>query len=202
MDRTAPQEWESSHFADRRNRHDGETGPVDWQSSVFELIDMRSFSNLWYWIALAVLWSTSSHWVMGVPYDLIQRARRSGGRAAEDVADLARINSGRYLYIARVSGVWAVGISGFVLSLLLVLGFFYGVEFCQAVFLLLAPMVLVALLSVRTARRYEAGGPEGEALYRLLRIHRTLVQMLGVASIIVTAMWGMWQNMQIGVLGG
>jgi len=175
---------------------------LDWKLSVFELIDMRSFSNLWYWIALAVLWSTSSHWVLGVPYDLIQRARRRGGQAAEDVADLVRINAGRYLDIARVSGLWIAGLGAFVLSMLLVLGFFYGIEFCQAVFLLLAPMTIVALLSLRTARRYEAQSPEGPALYRMLRLHRLVVQMLGVASIFVTAMWGMWQNLQIGVLGG
>jgi hypothetical protein len=47
---------------------------------VFEVIDMRSFSNLWYWIALAVLWSSTSHWVLGVPFDMIQRARRRAGR--------------------------------------------------------------------------------------------------------------------------
>ncbi len=29
---------------------------MDWYATVFELIDMRSFSNLWYWIALAVVW--------------------------------------------------------------------------------------------------------------------------------------------------
>ena len=42
----------------------------------FEVIDMRSFSNLWYWVALAVLWSSASHWVMGIPHDMIYRARR------------------------------------------------------------------------------------------------------------------------------
>ncbi|MEC7258626.1 MAG: component of SufBCD complex, partial [Pseudomonadota bacterium] len=51
---------------------------MDWYSSIFELIDMRSFSNLWFWIALAVTWSTTSHWVLGVPFDMVNRARRNG----------------------------------------------------------------------------------------------------------------------------
>jgi len=42
---------------------------VTWYETIFELIDMRSFSNLWYWIVLSVLWSTMSHWVLGVPFD-------------------------------------------------------------------------------------------------------------------------------------
>jgi len=175
---------------------------VNWNQQVFELIDMRSFSNLWYWIALAVLWSTSSHWVLGVPFDLIQRARRRGGEAAEDVARLVGINARRYLYIARVSGLWITGFAGFALTLLFILGFFYRNEFCQAVFLLVAPLTLVGLWSVRTAHAFEQRGPEGEALYRLLKWHRTGVQLVGIVSIFVTAMWGMWQNMSIGALGG
>ncbi|MEM9756043.1 MAG: component of SufBCD complex, partial [Pseudomonadota bacterium] len=32
-----------------------------------DVIDLRSFSNLWYWIVLAVFWSSASHWGLGVP---------------------------------------------------------------------------------------------------------------------------------------
>nr|WP_081535906.1 component of SufBCD complex [Rhodovulum sp. P5] len=163
---------------------------------------MRSFSNLWYWIALAVLWSTASHWILGVPYDLVQRARRHGGQAAQDVADLVQINARRYLMILRVSGLWMAGMTGFGLSVLAVLGFGYGLELCQAVFLLVAPLALVALRTIRTARRLERDGPEGEALYRLLRWHRLGVQVTGVVAIFVTAIWGTWQNMSVAVLGG
>lgn len=175
---------------------------MDWYENVYELIDMRSFSNLWYWIALAVAWSTASHWVLGVPYDLVQRARGRGGPAAMDVAALVAINTRRVLFIAREAGIWITAFGGFGLSMLAILGFLYGSEFCQAVFLLGAPFSLVGLRSVWTARRIERDAPEGEDLYRLLRMHRLNVQMIGVVAIFVTAMWGMWQNMQIGALGG
>ncbi len=65
-----------------------------WQT-VFEVIDMRSFSNLWYWIALAVLWSTASHFVLGVPFDLAQKAQKLGGERMQDLEDLVRINVNR-----------------------------------------------------------------------------------------------------------
>ena len=77
---------------------------MDWYQVIFELIDMRSFSNLWYWIMLAVMWSSSSHWVLGVPFDLISRARRNGGEAQQDLESLVRINITRLLYIARTAG--------------------------------------------------------------------------------------------------
>ena len=77
---------------------------MDWYDTIFELIDMRSFSNLWFWIVLAVMWSTASHWSMGVPYDLVVRARRVRGQVESDLLDLVRINTNRLLYIVEMSG--------------------------------------------------------------------------------------------------
>ena len=103
---------------------------MDWYNVIFELIDMRSFSNLWYWIVLAVLWSSASHWVLGVPYDLIRRARRSD-EAQRDLEDMLRINVHRTLYYVRGSGVLTVAGTAFVVSALVVLAAF-GIEFAQA----------------------------------------------------------------------
>ncbi|MDJ0630355.1 MAG: component of SufBCD complex [Rhodobacter sp.] len=175
---------------------------MNWYDTVFELIDMRSFSNLWYWIALAVVWSTMSHWVLGVPYDMVQRARRVGGQTQADLEDLVRINVNRLLFIGRVSGLWILAITCAVLTGLLMLGFWYWVEFAQALFLLLFPLAIVGLVSLATARRIEAGEGAGDALYRRLRWHRLYVQMIGLVAIFVTAMWGMYQNMTVGALGG
>jgi hypothetical protein len=175
---------------------------LSFYQSIIELIDMRSFSNLWFWIALAVLWSSASHWVLGVPFDLVQRARRDGGQAERDLEDLVRIHSNRLLYIARVAGLWLLGFGCFCLTTLAILGFFYGVEIAQALFLLGMPMSLVGLLSLSTARLIQSEQAEGDLLRRRLIRHRFYVQLLGVVSIFVTAMWGMYQNLTIGVLGG
>ncbi len=173
---------------------------MDWYTSIFELIDMRSFSNLWFWIALAVAWSSVSHWVLGVPFDMVQRARRVGGQAKTDLEDIARVNVNRLLYIGRVSGLWMLGLACFVLSALAVLGFFYAVEFAQAVFLIGFPMSLVGLLNLSTARLIEHEDASGELLYKRLTRCRIYTQMIGTASIFVTALWGMHQNLTIGVL--
>lgn len=175
---------------------------MNWYDTVFELIDMRSFSNLWYWIALAVVWSTASHWVLGVPYDMVQRARRVGGQSQADLETLVRINVNRLLFIGRVSGLWLLAIACAVLTGLAMLGFWYWVEFAQALFLLVFPLSLVGLLSLYTARRIEAEDATGPALYRRLRWHRLFVQVIGLIAIFVTAMWGMYQNMTVGALGG
>lgn len=175
---------------------------MDLYQTIFELIDMRSFSNLWFWIALAVVWSSASHWVLGVPFDLITRARRNGGQAQQDVEDLVRIYTGRMLYIARTAGLWLLGFTCFLLTALGLLGFVYWIEFAQALFLLGLPMSVVGAISLRSAFVIEQRHYAGEDLHRELSRHRLKTQAVGIVSIFVTAMWGMYQNLSIGVLGG
>ena len=175
---------------------------MEFYNNIFELIDMRSFSNLWFWIALAVMWSTASHWVLGVPFDMVQRARRTGGQSEQDLEDLVRINTNRILYIARVSGLWILGLTCFFLTLLALTGFVYRLEIAQALFLLGFPMSIVGLLSLSTARLIQFEQATSELLRKRLTRHRLHVQLVGVLSIFCTALWGMYQNMSIGVLGG
>ncbi|WP_346763301.1 MULTISPECIES: component of SufBCD complex [Tabrizicola] len=173
---------------------------MDVIDKAFEVIDMRSFSNLWYWIALAVMWSSVNYWVLGVPYDMIQRARREGGKAQSDLEDLVRINTDRLLALVDQGAMVLVALGSFWLSVLAVSGFYYDFEFAQAVFLLIFPLSLVVLLSIRASRRIRAGADTGEALYRRLIVHRLWTQVIGMVSILVTGMYGTWQNLSISVL--
>lgn len=175
---------------------------MDWYENVFELIDLRSFSNLWYWIALAVTWSSASHWVLGVPFDMVTRARRGNEAVQQELEALVRINVNRLLYIGDVAGGLALSLAFAVLSALAVLGFWYGVEFAQAVFLLGFPVAIVRMLGLRVAHRIKARALQGVALRMCLSRHRLVTQVIGLVAIFFTAMWGMWQNMNIGVLGG
>ncbi len=172
---------------------------MDWYSTAFELIDLRSFSNLWFWIMLAVIWSTASHFVLGVPYDLVVRAARNGGQAEQDMIDLVRINAGRLIYIADVAGSWLIAIGFCLISSLVLMGFAYGVEFCQAVVLIFAPMMIVFVLTVRRARTIV--GLPGAETRKALRGHRLIVQVIGMISILITSMWGMFYSLSVGVLG-
>ncbi|MCF6315125.1 MAG: component of SufBCD complex [Marinosulfonomonas sp.] len=174
---------------------------MEWYELVLEVIDMRSFSNLWYWIALAVVWSTTSHWVLGVPYDMVLRARRHGGQAEVDLEHLVTIYTNRLLYIGRVSGLWLLGFACFFLTVLGVLGFYYWIEFAQALFLLAFPMTIVGMLSLSTARLIIDEAAIGEALRNRMKKHRIITQAIGMVSIFVTAMFGMYQNLSIGALG-
>ncbi len=124
---------------------------MDLVQLIVELIDLRSFSNLWYWIALGVIWSSASHWVLGVPHDMIQRARREGGAALDDLETLIRINVSRMLYISRASGAFLLAFLCFLLTTLGLLAFYYDVEFAQAVLFMFVPLAILGGLSLRSA---------------------------------------------------
>lgn len=162
---------------------------------------MRSFSSIWFWIVLAAVWSMVSHRVLGVPYDMIAAARKQGGQAEQDLEDMVRINVLRRLRMADQAGIWLLGLGCFILTGLVILGWVYRIELAQALFLLGLPLGFTALLSLLTAKRIRAEGPQGEALHRHLLRHRLWVQSIAMTAIFVTALWGMYRALSVGVLG-
>ena len=84
------------------------------------------------------------------------------------------------------------------ISSLLVLGWGYGVEFAQAIVLLLLPLLAVTGLNVLTAHRVQ--NVEIDQLYRRMRQHRMTVQLMGIISIFITAFWGMYTNVTVNPL--
>ncbi|MEJ6388612.1 component of SufBCD complex [Gymnodinialimonas ulvae] len=172
---------------------------MDFLDLVTEVINLRSFSNMWYWIVLAILWSSLSHWTIGVPYHLVSRAKRGDARAEADMMVLSRMNAERMLQYAQSSGVPAMAFATFLLTGLAITGWIYGVEFSQAIFLLLCPSMLVLALGIWTSRRLHDS--DYANVPGMLRQHRLIVQMMGVVFIFITAFWGMYQNMNVGPLG-
>ena len=96
-----------------------------------------------------------------------------------------------------MAGVWLIGILFFVLSALAGLGFLYGVELAQAIFLLALPMSFVGAMAVSTSRLIAATNPQGEALFAILLRHRLWTQIIGMIAIFVTGLYGMFQNLAV-----
>lgn len=168
---------------------------MEFYSLVYSTIDLRSFSSLWFWIAVAVAWSSMTHFIIGVPFDMVVRARRKGGQAMDDLRVMALIQARRRNQIMASSGVWLAGIWALILSVLAILGFGYGAELSQALTLLLLPMTLAALLGLGLARKLEATPLEGAALVKKLLWHRFLIQVIGLVAILLTTMWGTLFNL-------
>ncbi|MGB3555312.1 MAG: component of SufBCD complex, partial [Jannaschia sp.] len=102
-------------------------------------------------------------------------------------------------FIADATGLLTTALTAFAVTVLLLLGFLYRVEFAQAILSLFVPMSVVGWLTVGTAR--QVGGLDAPDLGNILVAHRRRVQIVGGSSIFVTSMWGMWVNMNASVLG-
>jgi hypothetical protein len=170
-------------------------GAVEFFDLVTQVISFRSFSNLWYWIVLAILWSTLSHWVLGIPQDMVQRAHHGDETSLRDLHSLAEIHCRRILGLADAMGHAVTAVAAFVVTTLAILGWVYGLEFPQALLLLLMPLLIVTALSIHTARGVVATSYED--LPRRLRRHRLWVQLIGTLCIFLTALWGMYVNLAV-----
>ena len=197
MEFNACQVWAFAVRACRvpQNHFERQAALVNWNDAIFQVIDLGSFSSLWYWIAVAVAWSTVSHCVIGVAFDVVQRAKRHGGEAMVELADMTRLCVNRQLNITAMAGAWILGFVCFLLSSLLILGVWYDVELALAVFMLALPMTIVGATALSTSRLIAATGPEGEDLIRILTRHRLWTQIVGMSSIFLTAMVGMFHNL-------
>lgn len=202
--------WKSRNRRTRPDGRDCAFGPasinqalrgarrVNVYQEILAVMDLRSFSNLWFWIALAVFWSGVSHFILGVPYDLVVRARRRGGEAEQDLLDMVRLSSSRILNVMDEGGLIIIGFSMFTLSVLVTLAAAYRIEFAQALLSLYAPMLIVVSLTVRTARRIRAQKPDLEDLYRRMMTLRLSIQGIGVVCMLITSLWGMTVNLTAG----
>jgi hypothetical protein len=161
-------------------------------NSLFDLVELRSFSSVWYWIAMAVFWARVSHAPLGVPADLVRRARGGDGGARRDVELLLRLRMRRRLDDPRIAGLRVAAVFC-LLTVLVGLGIVYGSELAQAVLLIAAPYVLVAALDGRLLRKLPA--LDSAQAVESLAAHRAWVQGIALCAVFVTAVWGTYHNL-------
>ncbi|MCY3997723.1 MAG: component of SufBCD complex [Rhodobacter sp.] len=175
---------------------------MEWRETVSALIDTRSFSSLWFWIAVLAVWFTMGKRVLGVPVGIMRRAARNDGQAQKDLEDLVRIRA-RYLHqTGRRSGTWIVAVFCAVLSGLGLTGFLYGVEIAQALFLLVFPTASWCILELVTAARIDSEAPTGEPLREHMWRQRNRVQLVGLLSALVSVAVGLRTILATAVIGG
>lgn len=164
------------------------------------LMDAPSFASIWYWLLLLLGWTLAGRAVLGVPMDVITRARRSPeGAPGVALLDWLSLNLPRW-QVGPGDGVGLLAVAGFVLGALAVLGFAYGLEAAQALLLLVLPFAALLGLRLRLARRLlpvmmaaQTGetAPEeaaAQAVRAVIR-HRRWASALSVLAVALTALW-------------
>lgn len=172
---------------------------MDWNQAIFSVVSLHTFSNVWYWLAVAVTWSVASHWILGVPFDMVFRAKRHGGDAMDDLELIVAVNLRRMTPILDVAGLWMAGLGSFILSILFMVGFYYGFEFAQGVFLLGFPLSIATVMNFRLCRRFSQKLPQGELLTRTLIRTRFWIQVIAMLSIFLTSLYGMFRILSLPV---
>lgn len=159
-----------------------------------ETISWRSFPSLWYWLVLIALWWLTGRRVLGVPFDLVVRARRDPN-AAQELDTVTHIFAGRILRRMEHFGPLIVAAATALLVTLMLSATWYGGELAQALLFVAVPLIAIRALEWRVAGQITALGEHGETLQtRLIRL-RLAFQVITLIAIPAAVLYGMYHNL-------
>lgn len=156
---------------------------------MYQFLAAADFQSPWYWVLHVVVWAVACARTMGVPYDMVVRARRIPEVAAR-VDLLAGLAAARIAGAADAAGPAIAAVTGFVLAGIGGLGFWTGIEAAQAVFFLLAPLAAIGCSQVRLATRIRGGDLAGPALVAALdwrRVFHQAIAFFGMGAAVAVA---------------
>lgn len=153
----------------------------------------ESFRSVWYWLLTIVVWTHVCGRTLGVPHDMVLRARRLP-EVAGRVEFLAGIAAERLAALNDAVGLPVAAFAGFALACLAAIGFGVGVELAQAAFALALPLALVALATLRLALGLRRDGICGAELQRALSRRRLWNQVIATVAMLAAAVLAVAQH--------
>ena len=163
---------------------------------MFQTFAAASFQSIWYWVLHVVVWTLACYRTLGVPHDMLLRARRLPEIGAR-VDTLALLTSERVGGIYDALGVPIAAGLGFVLAGLFALGFGTGIEAAQAAFAIVLPLVVINYSKLRLALAVRRQGIAGPRLVLALARRRIWHQLIAVVAMLGAA--GMALSLHAGV---
>lgn len=145
-----------------------------------------SFFSVWYWALTIVVWTAVSWRTLGVPHDLLLRAARLP-EAARRVDLIAGFAAERIAGIGAALGAAGAAAGGFAIAALATLAYLFRIEAAEAAFVILFPLAIVGIGTLRLARQVRRERLAGEALRRLLARRRAMNQAIAVIAILAAA---------------
>lgn len=178
---------------------------------IISFLDSRSFGTIWYWLVVIGMWSVSGRNIIGVPVEIVFRARRAISRDEMDGPELASLLDWLSLTLPRWQldqreGSVFMAATVFLMTSLAGLGFGHDLEMAQALTLLLLPFLILFWMRVRLAYRLIPLLQNEEADQQMANIakevvrrmiwHRRLFTILSILAVTITAIWGvLWSLM-------
>lgn len=194
MDFDASQGWAiailNARF--RQNLRNDWKSSLDWTLAITRFIDLQTFTSFWYWLVVIVTWSIAGNWLIGVPFDVLFRARKCAEQELADLEALVDVNVRRIVWTDQMFGTALAGLIGFLLCSLGVAGFIYGFELAQGLFVLTAPLSIVVIVNVRLAHQLHHNPLAGRPLVKRLFRVRLWTQVIAMLALFFSAMYGMY----------
>lgn len=153
---------------------------------MLRIIASAGFDSIWYWVLHVVVWTLVCARTLGVPQDMLIRARREPAVAGR-VELLAGVGAERIAAVHDLAGVPIAAAAGFVLAALAALGFLTGLESAQAIFMLLAPLAAIGYSNLRLALFLHGRRVAHPRLVLMLVHRRFWHQTIAVVAMLATA---------------
>jgi len=153
------------------------------------ILSSPSFGSFWYWLGVAVSWSQTTHFSLGVGFHDIRDAVKNGGQDMQDVEDILSINARRLTNIMQRYGAILTAIGTFLFASMATLGFLFDFELMQAMTLLIVGLVAAFALAVRFAQRITTQQLRGSELCNGFKSLRTKKQIIGICMIIIISFY-------------
>jgi len=150
---------------------------------VSQFLFAPSFQSPWYWTLHVVVWTIVCLRTLGVPYDMLLRARRLPEVAAR-VDLLANLTAERLAGVVDAAGAPLAALAGFLLAALAAIGFGYGIQAAQAIFLIVAPLAAIGYSKVRLALWIHQSRLVGPRLVLALSWRRTCHQAIAILAML------------------
>ncbi|MEM9431196.1 MAG: hypothetical protein AAGA32_17095 [Pseudomonadota bacterium] len=159
------------------------------------LMDLDSIWTLWFWIMHIMAWSLTSHFTLGVPYDVVVQANRErdeDGPWTQHCEAMIRASVFRLVTVFDQLGPAIVGIWAFMLGSISSFAILYDHEFSVALLTLFVPLTLVYSVTVMRARAIARNGLTGQPLRNAVRSLRIWNQFCGMLGLILAAAAAIW----------
>ena len=153
---------------------------------MLRILATAGFDSLWYWVLHVVVWTLACTHTLGVPHDMLLRARHDP-EAAGRVEFLAALSAERIGGVHDRAGPLLAAVAGFLLAALAALGFLTGLAGAQAAFLLLLPLAAIVASKLRLALFLRGRRVPRPRLVLMLARRRFWHQAIAVVAMLATA---------------
>jgi hypothetical protein len=150
---------------------------------LYQSFAAAGFQSIWYWTLHVVVWTVACYRTLGVPHDMLLRARRIP-EIADRVNTLAHLSSERIGGIYDRAGVPLAAAAGFLLAAVAALGFVNGLEVARAALMILLPLALIGYSKLRLALYIRRSRIRGARLVVLLARRRFGHQLLAILAML------------------